>query len=46
MADTDQKIKQLRELFADASDVGKQALENVLKELTSQASAPDRKSVV
>ncbi len=38
--DADQKVKQLRELFADASDVGKQALENVLKELTSQASAP------
>ena len=37
---TEQKIQQLRELFADASDVGKAALENVLKELTSQAAAP------
>src|SRR6478672_4825113 len=35
-----QKIQQLRELFADASDVGKQALENVLRELTSQVSEP------
>ena len=34
------KIQQLRDLFADASDVGKAALENVLKELTSQAAAP------
>jgi len=31
-----EKIQELRELFADASDVGKKALENVLKELTSQ----------
>src|SRR5271169_6090820 len=35
-----QKIQQLRELFADASEVGKRALENVLKELTSQVSEP------
>ena len=34
----EQKIQQLRELFADASEVGKKALENVLQELTSQAS--------
>lgn len=33
----EEKIQQLRELFADASEVGKKALENVLKELTSQA---------
>jgi hypothetical protein len=33
-----EKIAQLRELFADAPEVGRQALENVLKELTSQAS--------
>ena len=33
----DDKITQLRELFADAPEVGKKALENVLKELTSQA---------
>jgi hypothetical protein len=37
---TEDKVRQLRELFADASDVGKTALENVLKELTSQASDP------
>ena len=35
-----EKIQKLRELFADASDVGKKALENVLKELTSQVSEP------
>jgi hypothetical protein len=34
----EQKIQQLRELFADAPEVGKTALENVLQELTSQAS--------
>jgi hypothetical protein len=34
----EQRINQLRELFADAPEVGKKALENVLKELTSQAS--------
>jgi hypothetical protein len=34
----DDKIKQLRELFAGAPDVGKQALENALRDLTSQAS--------
>jgi len=34
----EEKIAKLRELFADAPDVGKQALENALKELTSQAS--------
>jgi hypothetical protein len=33
----EEKIRQLRELFADAPEVGKQALENVLQELTSQA---------
>jgi len=32
-----EKIQQLRELFADAPEVGKKALENVLKELTAQA---------
>jgi hypothetical protein len=37
---TEEKIRQLRELFADASDVGKAALENVLKELSSQVSQP------
>jgi hypothetical protein len=34
----EEKIAKLRELFADAPEVGKQALETVLKELTSQAS--------
>jgi hypothetical protein len=34
----EEKIAQLRELFADAPEVGKTALENVLKDLTSQAS--------
>ena len=36
--DVTDKITQLRELFADAPEVGKTALENVLTELTSQAS--------
>jgi hypothetical protein len=34
----EEKIAKLRELFADAPDVGRQALENALTELTSQAS--------
>jgi hypothetical protein len=34
----EEKIEKLRALFADAPEVGKQALENALKELTSQAS--------
>ena len=34
------KIAQLRELFADAPEVGRTALERVLNELTSQASDP------
>jgi hypothetical protein len=34
----EQKIQRLRELFADAPDVGKTALENVLQRLTSDAS--------
>ena len=36
----EQKIQQLRELFADAPGLGKAALENVLRELTSQVSEP------
>src|ERR1044071_1442288 len=36
----EEKIRQLRELFADAPELGKKALENVLKELTSQVSEP------
>jgi hypothetical protein len=34
----EEKIAKLRELFADAPEVGKKALETALKELTSQAS--------
>jgi hypothetical protein len=34
----EQKIQQLRELFADAPEVGKTALENVLQRLASDAS--------
>ncbi|MBV9577939.1 MAG: hypothetical protein JO057_05040, partial [Chloroflexi bacterium] len=34
------KIQQLRDLFADAPEVGKRALENVLSSLTAEASAP------
>jgi hypothetical protein len=36
----EKKIQQLRELFADAPELGKKALENVLKELTSDVSDP------
>src|ERR1051325_1812074 len=36
----EEKIRQLRELFPDAPELGKKALENVLKELTSQVSEP------
>jgi hypothetical protein len=36
----EEKIAYLRELFADAPEVGKQALENVLHKLTQQASTP------
>ena len=39
-ADAQQKIQKLRDLFADANELGKKALENVLKELTSQVSTP------
>jgi hypothetical protein len=34
----EKKIQQLRELFADAPEIGKKALENALHELKSQAS--------
>ena len=34
------KIKELRELFADAPELGRTALENVIHELTSQVSEP------
>ena len=36
----EEKIRQLRELFADAPELGEKALENVLRELTSQVSEP------
>ena len=39
-ADAQRKIKELRELFADAPELGRTALENVLRELTSQVSEP------
>jgi hypothetical protein len=35
-----EKIQQLRELFADAPELGRKALDNVLQELTAQASDP------
>ena len=34
----DQKVQKLRDIFADANEVGKGALENVLKDLTTQVS--------
>ena len=37
---TDEQIAELRELFADAPEVGRTALERVLNELTSQAADP------
>ena len=37
-ADAKAKIQKLRELFADAPELGKKALENVLRELTSDVS--------
>jgi hypothetical protein len=39
-ADVEKKIQMLRELFADAPELGKKALENSLRELKSQASDP------
>jgi hypothetical protein len=41
----EQKIQQLRELYADAPEVGKNALESVLSELTSQVSQPRSRMV-
>jgi hypothetical protein len=38
-ADVEQKIQKLRDLFADAPELGKAALENVLRELRSDVSA-------
>src|SRR5262245_60335085 len=37
-ADAEQKIQQFRDLFADAPELGKKALENVIAELKSQVS--------
>ena len=37
---SEEKIQQLRDLFADAPEIGKRALENVLGELTSQVAEP------
>ena len=39
-ADAQQKVQELRALFADAPELGKKALENALRELKSQVSAP------
>ena len=39
-ATAEEKIQQLRDLFADAPEIGKRALENVLGELTSQVAEP------
>ena len=39
-ATVEDKVRQLRELFADAPELGKQALENVIPELTSQVAEP------
>ena len=33
-----EKVQQLRELFADAPELGKKALENALREISSQVS--------
>jgi len=35
-----EKIQQLRELFADAPELGRKALDNVIQELTAQATQP------
>ena len=42
-ADAQQKIEQFRALFADAPELGKKALENVIAELKSQVSEPRTK---
>ena len=35
-----EKIRQLRELFADAPELGRKALDNVIQDLTAQATQP------
>ena len=42
-ADAQQKLQQFRDLFADAPELGKKALENVIAELRSQVSEPRAK---
>ena len=42
-ADAEQKIEKFRALFADAPELGKKALENVIAELKSQVSEPRAK---
>jgi hypothetical protein len=42
-ADAQQKIEAFRALFADAPELGKKALENVIAELKSQVSEPRAK---
>ncbi|MBV1854363.1 hypothetical protein [Catellatospora tritici] len=37
----EEKVKQLRELFADAPEIGKQALENVIPELDAHLRQPE-----
>jgi hypothetical protein len=44
-AGADEKIQQLRELYADAPELGKKALENVLRELTSDVSQGELRTV-
>jgi hypothetical protein len=39
-ADGERTLQELRELFADAPELGRKALENVIHELTSQVSEP------
>src|SRR5215470_13250078 len=39
-SEVEKKVAELRELFADAPEVGKKALENVLALLTSHATSP------
>ena len=39
-ANPEQKVQELRALFADAPELGKKALENTIRELTSQVSEP------
>src|SRR5205807_7554766 len=40
-SDLEQKVQELRELYADASEIGKTALENVIRALKSGAPAKE-----